>query len=270
MAGFFEYLSSRFRKPAEAGPDPVARPTGPLRDDAFLAFISHELRTPLTAIIGYSEILQEDAVFLDQKDFLPDLKKIQMASEHLLALVDDIVDLARVDAARMDLAVEEFKPGAIVNEVAKDARVVLDRTFCTLVTDIAPDLPSMKADRAKVRRGVSNLVRHAVGLAAQGTLKLSVGLVTVGDEQRMRFAVHHPDLKLKARDLKAIVDGAGRSATGLPQYHGSGLGLVITERFCKLMGGELSAEQADRGVVLAMTVPIEAAVPPIAETPPNS
>jgi signal transduction histidine kinase len=267
MAGIFEFLSSRFRKPAEAVVP--ARATGPLNDDAFLAFISHELRTPLTAIIGYSEILQEDAVFLDQKDFLPDLKKIQMASEHLLALVDDIVDLSRVETSRMELAIEEFKPGTIVTEVAKDARVVVDRTFCTLETDIAPDLPSMKADRAKVRRGVSNLVRHAVGLASQGAIKLSVGLVNVGDQRRIRFAVHHPDLKMKSRDLKAIVDGASRSASGLPQYHGSGLGLVITERFCKLMGGDLSAEQADKGVVLAMTVPIEAPSVGVAEPPPQ-
>lgn len=254
MPGLLDYLSRRFQRP-EAGP-PTPQATAPLHDDAFLAFVSHELRTPLTAIIGYSEILQEDAVFLDQKDFLPDLKKIQMASEHLLALVDDIVDLSRIDAGKMDIQFEEFQPAVIVHEVAKDARQVLDRTFCTLETESEPGLPLVRADRAKVRRGVSNLLRHALGLATQGALKLSVSQIARGEERRVRYAVHHPQLTLRPRDLKAIVDGASRSSSGLPQYHGSGLGLVITERFCRLMGGELAAEPADKGAILAMTLPL--------------
>lgn len=255
MAGIFDFL--RRIRPAAAAPEvPVASRGGPLVDDAFLAFISHELRTPLTAIIGYSEILQEDAVFLDQKEFVPDLRKIQMASEHLLALVDDIVDLARVDAGRMDLVAEEFRPSGVVSEVVKDARGLLDRTFCTLDSEVAPDLPMMTGDRAKVRRGVSNLVRHVVGLATQGRVVLTASVT--GDEQnrRIRFAVQHAELKLKPRDLQAILDGASQSSSGLPQYHGSGLGLVITERFCRLMGGELIVEPAEGGgVVLAMSLP---------------
>jgi signal transduction histidine kinase len=256
MAGFFDYLQRKFQ-PVPEPAAPISQPTGPLQDDAFLAFVSHELRTPLTAIIGYSEILQEDAVFLEQKDFLPDLKKIQAASEHLLALVDDIVDLSRIDAGKADLSIEEFKAGNIAMEVAKDARALLDRSFCTLEVDVAADLPVMRGDRAKVRRGVSNLLRHALGLAAQGQLRLSANAVTKDGVTRIKYGVHHPELKLRPRDFKAIVDGASRSASGLPQFHGSGLGLVITERFCRMMGGELTAEASEKGAILVMTLPIE-------------
>ena len=256
MPGFFDYLQSRFKPPPEPAPATPA-PAGPLQDDAFLAFVSHELRTPLTAIIGYSEILQEDAVFLEQKDFLPDLKKIQAASEHLLALVDDIVDLSRIDAGKADVMIEEFKPGAVATEVAKDARTLLDRSFCTLEVDIAPDLPTMRGDRGKVRRSVSNLVRHALGLAAQGQLRLTVSSTTKDGVTRIKYGIHHPELKLRPRDFKAIVDGASRSASGLPQFHGSGLGLVITERFSRMLGGELAAEAAEKGAVLVMTLPLD-------------
>ena len=110
-----------------------------------------------------------------------------------------------------------------------------------------------------MRRSVSNLLRHALGLAAQGQLRLTVAAFTKDGVTRIKYGVHHPELKLRPRDFKAIVDGASRSASGLPQFHGSGLGLVITERFSRMLGGELTAEPAEKGAVLVMTLPL---VPP--------
>lgn len=223
-----------------------------LQDDAFLGFVNHELRTPLSAILGYAEILQEDAIFLDQKDFLPDLQKIQRASEHMLALVDDVVDLSRMDAGRLALAVEEFQPGEIVSEVERDARFVLERSFCTLDTEIPEGLPLVRGDRGKVRRSVSNLVRHALGLAQKGTLRLSVA----AEAQRVVYRVEHADLSGRAADLSSTVAATTRSSSGLPQFHGSGLGLVITERFVRLMGGEIALEPTEGGAALRMSVPL--------------
>ena len=253
MAGsIFDFLSRWREKPAEA---PVAAMQTPLADEAFLAFVSHELRTPLNAIIGYSEILQEDATFLEQKDFLPDLQKIQKASEHLLTLVDDVIDLSRLEAGRMDIALEEFRPADLVKDVVADTRALVARTLCTLEAECSPDVATMVADRAKAQRGLSNLVRHVTGLARQGTMRLEVAR----DPERadlIRFSLSHSDLVLRPKEVRALLEMGTRGKGGLPQYHGSGLGLVITERFCRLMGGDfLVSPTAEGGVVMTMRVP---------------
>jgi signal transduction histidine kinase len=264
MAGFLDYFLRRESPSSKAEQPPAGTPATatrtPLGDDAFLAFISHELRTPLNAIIGYSEILQEDAVFLDQKDLVPDLRKIQKASEHLIALVDDIVDLSKIDAGRMDLTIEEFKPAGLVREVVQDTRTLVDRTFCTLDVEVADDLESMRGDRIKVQRGLSNLVRHVVGLAHQGRMTLVAKAEVVDSKRLIRFSLSHSELR--ARDVRGLLE-TRTGANSLPQYHGSGLGLVITDRFCRLMGGDFRVEPdaSGEGVILTMIIPAEPAAP---------
>ena len=259
LLGFLNRLGGR-AEPSPRGGDDGAKPIPtPLADEAFLAFISHELRTPLNAIIGYSEILQEDAVFLEQRDFLPDLQKIQRASEHLITLVDDVIDLSRIEAGRMDLQIEEFAPADVVQDVVNDTRTLIQRTFCTLEVTCAPDVPRMRSDRGKLQRALSNTIRHVTGLARQGEMRLDVTTRLDSGRRAIDFALSHSDLLLRPKDLEPLLEA--RKSSGLPQYHGSGLGLVIAQRFSRLMGGELGVgSRDDGGVVLTMVLPQEVPV----------
>lgn len=226
-------------------------------DREFLAYIGHELRTPLSAIIGYAEMVQEDAIFMEQLDFVPDLKKIQSAGGHLLALVDDIVDLLRLRSGQLNLTVRTFHVGRLLVEVQRDVAPLLNRTLTTLEVKVDEDVGTMLANRDLVRRSLSNLVRFGTGLAGQGAMKLTVTHGSDRGTPAIRFALYLPDLQLEEDQVDALVNDFSRSrARQLPQYHGAGLGLVITKGFCQRMGGRFVVQTDEpKGVTLTMLLP---------------
>jgi signal transduction histidine kinase len=142
---------------------------------AFLANMSHELRTPLNAIIGYSEMLQEEAEDLGQEDFTPDLQKINAAGKHLLALINDILDLSKIEAGRMDLYLETFNLASMLDDVATTVQPLVEKNANTLVLQYDDALDSMRADLTKVRQALFNLLSNACKFTRQGTLSLTVG-----------------------------------------------------------------------------------------------
>src|SRR5688572_1290763 len=142
----------------------------------FLANMSHELRTPLNAIIGYSEMLQEEAENLDADAFLPDLQRINGAGKHLLGLINDILDLSKIEAGRMDLFVETFSIAAMLNEVESVDRPLVDKNANTLVIECADNLGTMEADQTKVRQALFNLLSNASKFTEHGTITLTVQL----------------------------------------------------------------------------------------------
>src|SRR4249920_1120498 len=147
----------------------------------FLANMSHELRTPLNAIIGYSEMLQEEAEDLDAGAFLPDLVRINGAGKHLLGLINDILDLSKIEAGRMDLFVETFDVRRLVDDVEAVVRPLAEKNANWLVIECADDLGTMQADQTKVRQALFNLLSNASKFTEQGTISLSVARDAGGD-----------------------------------------------------------------------------------------
>jgi signal transduction histidine kinase len=147
----------------------------------FLANMSHELRTPLNAIIGYSEMLQEEAQDLGQESLTPDLQKIHGAGKHLLGLINDILDLSKVEAGKMTLYVEEFDVAKTVQEVAATVQPLVAKNGNKLEIDCPPDIGTMHADLTKVRQVLFNLISNAAKFTEKGVIRLEVGRWKIGD-----------------------------------------------------------------------------------------
>ena len=141
---------------------------------AFLANMSHELRTPMNAILGYSEMLMEDAEDQGQEDFIPDLQKIHTAGKHLLGLINEILDLSKIEAGKMDLYLESFDVAGMINDVASTLKPLVDKNANTLQVHLAPDLGAMHADLTKVRQSLFNLLSNASKFTEKGTITLDV------------------------------------------------------------------------------------------------
>jgi len=228
--------------------------------DEFVAYISHELRTPLNAIIGYAEMLQEDAVHLGQHDLVPDLDKIQRAGAHMLALVDDVVSLQRVFAGTLVLELEEFEIAQLLDEVTSDVSSLINRTLTTLTVERASELRRMTADRHKLQRAITNVIREAAGITGQGELKLVARKQTDGaDRALVVFEISHPDLEISETEITQMIHGfMGQPSRALPKYHKTGLGLLISREFCRAQGGDLVVTSAGgEGTTFDLTIPMK-------------
>ncbi|HBL12202.1 MAG TPA: hypothetical protein DD379_12485, partial [Cyanobacteria bacterium UBA11162] len=149
----------------------------------FLANMSHELRTPLNAIIGYSEMLQEEAEDVEQEDFIPDLQKIHAAGQHLLGLINDILDLSKIEAGRMELYLETFDISAMAEDVVTTIQPLVEKNQNSLHVDCANNLGFMYADLTKVRQSLFNLLSNACKFTKQGTITLTVSRGSVGERE---------------------------------------------------------------------------------------
>src|SRR5687767_6293123 len=136
--------------------------------------MSHELRTPLNAIIGYSEMLQEEAEDLDADAFLPDLQRINSAGKHLLGLINDILDLSKIEAGRMDLYIETFDLRRLVDDVEAVVRPLVEKNDNRLIIDCPNDLGTMQADQTKVRQALFNLLSNAAKFTERGMISLTM------------------------------------------------------------------------------------------------
>ena len=140
----------------------------------FLANMSHELRTPLNAIIGYSEMLQEEAEDLEQETLIPDLQRVNAAGKHLLGLINDILDLSKIEAGRMDLFLETFEVGQLVRDVEAIVQPLMEKNGNSLIVSCPDDLGSMHADQTKLRQTLFNLLSNAAKFTDHGTIELRV------------------------------------------------------------------------------------------------
>src|SRR6266536_215458 len=164
----------------------------------FLANMSHELRTPLNAIIGYSEMLQEEAEDLGEEAFLPDLQKINAAGKHLLGLINDILDLSKIEAGKMDLFPETFSVPDLVRDVAAIVQPLVEKNANTLAVQCSDDLGTMHADLTKIRQALFNLLSNASKFTDQGTITLSV---QQGADAWLKFAVSDTGIGMTEEQL---------------------------------------------------------------------
>jgi signal transduction histidine kinase/DNA-binding response OmpR family regulator len=225
----------------------------------FLANMSHELRTPLNAIIGYSEMLQEEAKDLGQEDFIPDLQKIHAAGNHLLILINDILDLSKIEAGKMDLYLETFDIATMIQEVVTTIRPLVDKNANTLEVAGADGLGVMQADLTKVRQGLFNLLSNASKFTQGGTISLHVAREAVDGVDWVTFRVSDTGIGMTSEQMERLFQAFSQAdASTTRQFGGTGLGLAITKKFCQMMGGDITVESAlAQGTIFTIRLPAE-------------
>jgi PAS domain S-box-containing protein len=224
---------------------------------AFLANMSHELRTPLNAVIGYSEMLTEEARERGLEILLPDLDKIHSAGKHLLRLINDILDLSKIEAGRMEMFAEVFDVSALVHEVSGTIRPLAERRGNVLAFRCGEDALRMRADQTRVRQVLLNLMSNAAKFTENGRVTLDVERAEVNGAPWMRFRVIDTGIGLSPEQLAKLFQAfAQADASTTRKYGGTGLGLVISRQLCQMMGGEVTVESAlGRGSVFTMLLP---------------
>ncbi len=221
----------------------------------FLANVSHELRTPLNSIIGFTRLVlrkTEGQIEKLQKD---NLQKVLISSEHLLNLINGLLDLAKIEAGRMEAYVESFKLDEVMRMTIATVEPLLKDGRVKLVTEIAPDIPPLKTDRDKLKQSVLNLLSNAVKFTEKGEIKVAAWR----DNGSLKLTVSDTGIGMKKEALDLIFEEfrqADMSSTR--RYGGTGLGLAIVRRFINLMGGEIAVESEEgKGSKFTITIPME-------------
>ena len=229
----------------------------------FLANMSHELRTPLNAMIRYSELLQEEAQDLGVESFIPDLEKICNAGRHLLSLINDILDLSKIEAGRMDLYLEDFDVASMIDGVVGTLQPLFRSRSNTLRTVLADDLGTMRADLTKVRQTLFNLLSNASKFTERGTVTLAAARERAEGGERLVFTVADAGIGMTAEQLGRLFQPFIQAdASTTRRYGGTGLGLSISQRFCQLMGGGIEAASVPgRGATFTVTLPARVTAP---------
>ncbi len=223
----------------------------------FLANMSHELRTPLNAIIGYSEMLQEEAEDLKIESLAPDLNKIRTAGRHLLSLINDVLDVTKIEAGRMQLYPETFDVGNLIREVSGTVKPLMDTNGNRFVLDVRADLGSMFADLTKVRQSLFNLLSNAAKFTSSGTVTLSAQRDKGEPEDQIRFVVSDTGIGIAPEKLERIFEAFAQGDSSTAKlYGGTGLGLAITRHFCRMMGGDITVQsELGTGARFEMVLP---------------
>ena len=191
--------------------------------------MSHELRTPLNAIIGYSEILQEDAAEGGQDQLVPDLKKIESAGRHLLGLINDILDLSKVEAGKMEVFLEEVDLASLLEEVATIIRPLVAKSGNALELVVAKDIGSMRTDRTKLKQCLLNVLSNASKFTQNG--KLTLAIEHTG-RAMVRMMVSDTGIGMSTEQLARLFQAFSQAdASTTKKYGGTGLGLAITRHF---------------------------------------
>ncbi|MEP6489180.1 PAS domain-containing protein [Microcoleus vaginatus GB2-A3] len=240
---------------------------------AFLANMSHELRTPLNAIIGYSDMLVEDAEELGNLEVVSDLDKIRTAGKHLLHLIDDILDISKIEADKMEIYLESFDVGGLIEEVVTTIKPLMDKNANTLEVLISDNIGAMHGDLMKVRQVMLNLLSNAAKFCANGTIVLGVERIS-SEELKNKYQPRVAQMLILDADFLIFrVTDTGIGMTQEQQerlfqpftqadnsttrkYGGTGLGLTISQRFCQMMGGDIEvSSELDCGSTFTAYLP---------------
>ncbi len=224
---------------------------------AFLANMSHELRTPMNAIIGYSEMMIEDAADLKPEEFVPDLEKVRAAGKHLLSLINDILDLSKIEAGKMTIFMEPFSIRSTIDEVVAMIQPVVSRSNNTLVVTCPDDIGMMVADVVKVRQTLFNLLSNACKFSEGGEIRLDVSTMLRDSSERIVMAVKDQGIGMTPEQLGRLFQAFVQADSSTTRkYGGTGLGLTISRRFCEMMGGDIRvASQLGEGSTFTIELP---------------
>ena len=226
----------------------------------FLANMSHELRTPLNAILGYSEMLQEEATEQGLDDFAPDLGKIHNAGKHLLTVINDILDLSKIEAGKMQLYTESFDPVALIDEVSATVLPLVETNTNIFRVERPDDLGPMVGDLTKVRQCLYNLVSNAAKFTNRGTITLSAHRERVdGADDAMVFRVADTGIGMTPEQMEGLFEAFTQAeASTTRRFGGTGLGLALTRSFALMMSGDVTVESATgQGSLFTMRIRAE-------------
>ena len=231
---------------------------------AFLANMSHELRTPMNAIIGYSEMLAEDAEEDGLDEMLDDLRKMNFAGKHLLELINDVLDLSKIEAGRMDVVLETIPVTEMVQNVIDTARGLVERNGNTISFTVADNVGEIYADLTKVRQMLLNLISNAAKFTSNGSVSLEVERYLAGDDQWVRLSVSDSGIGIPPDKLEAIFQEFSQAdETTTRNFGGTGLGLSLTRRFAQMMGGDITVESVvGEGSTFSVEIPAEVVLTP--------
>ena len=212
-----------------------------LSKSQFLANMSHELRTPLNAIIGYSEMLEAEANDEGLESFVSDLERIGQSGKHLLALINDVLDLSKIEAGRMELSPETFELNSFIDDVVAASQPLLEQNANALRLQVADDLGSIHTDQVKLRQVLYNLLSNAAKFTREGAIQLTAKREASDGGDWVQFDVEDEGIGMTPEQTEKIFDSFSQAdASTTRKYGGTGLGLAITKHFCEMMGGEIS------------------------------
>ena len=224
---------------------------------AFLANMSHELRTPLNAIIGYSELLEEEAQDMGEEDFVSDLEKIKSAGKHLLGLINDVLDISKIEAGKMELYLENFDINQMVHDVETTIAPLIEKNSNALQLDVTENPGVMYADLTKIRQSLLNLLSNASKFTDHGVITLAIKRYLKADEEWISMKVSDSGIGMTPEQIGKLFKAFSQADSSTTRkYGGTGLGLNITKRFCEMMGGDVTVEsEVGKGSTFIIDLP---------------
>jgi adenylate cyclase len=231
----------------------------------FLANMSHELRTPLNAVIGIAEMLQEDAEDDGLEDFIDPLQRINRAGKHLLGLINDVLDLSKIEAGRLDLVEEVIDVRVLAADIGTMAQPLAEKKRNAVETQIDEDVASIRADSMRLRQIVFNLLSNACKFTDGGKVSLNISMVEHMGRSAVAFAVRDTGIGISEEQIGRLFrEFSQADATTTRKFGGTGLGLVISRRLAQLMGGEILVESVPGdGSTFTAVIPVEAHSAPV-------
>ena len=233
-----------------------------LAKSQFIANMSHELRTPLSAVIGYSEMLGEELEDIGQAALLPDLRKIEAAARHLLSLINDVLDISKIEAGHMTASAETFAVADLISDVSDATGSLIEKKGNRFVLDIAGDLGTMHQDQTKIRQCLLNLIGNAAKFTEGGTITLKVARHREAGADWFGFSVTDTGIGLTEEQIGRLFERfAQADESTTRQFGGTGLGLAITRAFCRTMGGDIGVTSVPgEGSTFSLRLPATLAV----------
>jgi signal transduction histidine kinase len=223
----------------------------------FLANMSHELRTPLNAIIGYSQMLREDCIGADQPEVLSDLEKIERSGYNLLGIINDVLDLSKIEAGRVDVQLQNVDVAAVLKDVYNAVEPLARQQGNRVSLDCPEEARMAYADLSKFHQSLLNLVNNACKFTQDGQVSVTVRRERSGEDHWTEVRVSDTGIGILAEDMgKLFLPFSQVDNSATRKYGGTGLGLAISKKFCQMMGGDITVESASgQGSCFSLRVP---------------
>lgn len=225
----------------------------------FLANMSHELRTPLNAIIGYSEIIEEDVRAINKLEIIPDVKKVHGAAHHLLSLINEILDLSKIEAGHMEVYIENINITKLVHEVVATAKPLADKNNNRISLEMSDKQIFVYSDFTKLRQILLNLISNSSKFTTQGDITIRLNEHTEENRPWIRFEVSDTGIGMSKEQINNVFEPFSQADNSTTRkYGGTGLGLAITKRYCEMLGGTITVDsEPEKGSTFVIDIPID-------------
>lgn len=223
----------------------------------FLANMSHELRTPLNAVIGYSEMLEEEFQEKGLSEYIQDLNKINTAGKHLLSLINDVLDISKIEAGKMELFLSDINLKNLLSDIEAICQPLAAKKKNRFILKYPPTIGSMYTDSTKLRQCILNLVSNASKFTENGTITLNVDYFEKNQELWTRFEVIDSGIGIAPEHLERLFQAFSQVSSGSSAQGGTGLGLYLSLQFCRMMGGNINVtSKVDVGSTFTIILPV--------------